>query len=59
MSKYRHNHYVPVWYQERFMLPGQDRYWRLDLNPEVVWKQKKRNVLHEWSPKRIFAQDDL
>jgi hypothetical protein len=41
------------------MLPGQDRYWRLDLNPEVVWKQKKRNVLHEWSPKRIFAQDDL
>src|SRR5262245_52216070 len=59
MSKYRHNHYVPVWYQERFMLPGQDRYWRLDLNPEVVWKQKKRNSLHEWSPKRIFAQDDL
>jgi hypothetical protein len=59
MSKYRHNHYVPIWYQERFMLPGQTRYWRLDLNPDVVWKQKKRNDLHNWSPQRIFAQDDL
>src|SRR4051812_16078663 len=59
MSKYRHNHYVPTWYQERFMLPGQTRYWRLDLNPDVVWKQKKRNDLHNWSPERILAQDDL
>src|SRR5882724_8838873 len=59
MSKYRHNHYVPIWYQERFMLPGQTRYWRLDLNPDVVWKRKKRNDLHEWSPKKVFAQDDL
>jgi Protein of unknown function (DUF4238) len=41
------------------MLPGQTRYWRLDLNPDVVWKQKKRHDLHEWSPKKVFAQDDL
>jgi len=26
---YRHNHYVPIWYQRRFMLPDQDRYFRL------------------------------
>lgn len=30
-SEYRHNHYVPVWYQKRFLPPGQaDRelqYW--------------------------------
>ncbi len=22
-SEYRHNHYVPVWYQKRFLSPGQ------------------------------------
>lgn len=36
----RHNHYVPIWYQERFMLPDQDRYFRLDLKPEVVTRGK-------------------
>jgi Protein of unknown function (DUF4238) len=59
---YRHNHYVPVWYQRRFMLPGQDRYFRLDLNPETVTSGKvkyKRRDLHEWSPDNIFAESDL
>src|ERR1700730_4408233 len=62
MSEYRHNHYVPIWYQERFMLPDQHRYFRLDLSPEVVTNGKvkyTRNDTHEWSPDRIFAQDDL
>jgi hypothetical protein len=62
MSKYQHNHYVPVWYQRRFMLPGQHKYCRLDLTPEVVKagdvRYTRRN-LHEWSPERIFAQEDL
>ena len=31
--EFHHNHYVPEWYQRRFMLPGQNRYWYLDLNP--------------------------
>jgi hypothetical protein len=62
MSEYRHNHYVPIWYQQRFMLPGQHRYFRLDLKPEVVTSGKtkySRHDVHEWSPERIFAQDDL
>jgi hypothetical protein len=62
MSEYRHNHYVPVWYQRRFMLPGQSKYWRLDLKPEIInaGKVKKpRKDLHNWGPDRIFAEDDL
>jgi hypothetical protein len=62
MSKYQHNHYVPVWYQRRFMLPGQHKYFRLDLEPEVVKGKHfayKRHDRHEWSPDKIFAQDDL
>jgi uncharacterized protein DUF4238 len=59
MSKYRHNHYAPEWYQRRFMRPGQNRYWRLDLYPEKVFRQKTRRAVHNWSPERVFAQDDL
>jgi hypothetical protein len=59
---YRHNHYVPVWYQRRFLLPGQDRYFRLDLKPDVVRSGNARFIrrdVHEWAPDRIFAEDDL
>jgi hypothetical protein len=62
LSKYRHNHYVPEWYQRRFMLPGQHRYFRLDQKPDVVTDGKHkwtRRDLHEWSPENIFAEDDL
>lgn len=62
MSKYQHNHYVPVWYQSRFLPPGQHKYFRLDLTPEVVKNESvtyTRRALHEWSPERIFAQEDL
>jgi hypothetical protein len=44
------------------MLPGQHRYFRLDLKPEVVTSSQlkyTRHDVHEWSPERIFAQDDL
>lgn len=61
-ATYRHNHCVPIRYLERFMLPDQDRYFRLDLRPEVVTRGKvkyTRHDVHEWSPERIFAQDDL
>jgi hypothetical protein len=60
--EYRHNHYVPIWYQRRFMLPGQTRYYRLDLKPEVVVTgpvKYTRKALHRWAPDRIFAEDDL
>ena len=44
------------------MLPGQDRYYRLDLKPDSIDNQHARytrNTLHCWSPKRIFAETDL
>jgi hypothetical protein len=56
MSDYKHNHYVPVWYQRRFMLPDQRRYYRL--RPDVINTEKgkyTRNDVHHWSPERIFA----
>jgi hypothetical protein len=59
---YRHNHYVPVWYQRRFMPPDQTRYWRLDLAPETIVSgahRYTRHALHNWSPEAIFAEDDL
>jgi hypothetical protein len=51
-----------VWYQRRFMLPGQSRYDRLDLKPEVMTRgghKYTRHDLHHWSPEKIFAEDDL
>ena len=59
---YRHNHYVPEWYQRRFMFAGQARYHRLDLKPDVMTSgghKYRRNDLHHWSPEKIFAEDDL
>lgn len=62
-GEYRHNHYVPEWYQRRFMLPGQSRYFRLDLKPDVVTSagghKYTRRDIHEWSPEKVFAEDDL
>lgn len=67
-DKYRRNHYVPIWYQKRLMLPGQKRYFRLDLKPDVIRKLNNktgreityvRRDLHEWSPDLIFVEDDL
>lgn len=61
-NDYRHNHYVPEWYQRRFMLPGQRKFWYLDTRPETktqgsaTWT--RRHLLH-WGPALCFAQDDL
>ncbi|RWM07065.1 DUF4238 domain-containing protein [Mesorhizobium sp.] len=61
-NQFRHNHYVPEWYQKRFLLPGEHKYWYLDLQPEVVTNGKVRYTrrdLLNWGPDRCFAQDDL
>lgn len=66
MSKqYRHNHYVPEWYQKRF-LPAdgsQTKLYYLDLHPEIKTapngKRYLRNEMQYWGPKGCFAQDDL
>jgi hypothetical protein len=59
---FKHNHYVPEWYQRRFMLPGQNRYWHLDLAPEQRvhdGHRYTRHDLHEWGPRKCFAEHDL
>lgn len=61
-KQFRHNHYVPKWYQKRFLLPGQHKYWYLDLSPEAVKSGNRlytRNAVLNWGPDRCFAQDDL
>jgi Protein of unknown function (DUF4238) len=58
-----HNHhYVPRWYQKRFLLPGQDKLFYLDLKPETVLgdgfsytKKALRQVAHA----SCFCMDDL
>ena len=60
--EFRRNHYVPEWYQRKFLLPDQSKYFRLDLSPESVTKNGHtytRNHIHEWSPKKVFVEEDL
>ncbi len=64
-SEYRHNHYVPVWYQKRFLPPGQvgQELYYLDFVPRV--KVDPRGVKHPIDPVKkqgfrfCFAQNDL
>jgi hypothetical protein len=39
------HHYVPQWYQRRFLLPGQSRYHYLDMNPDTVVRDGSMNPL--------------
>lgn len=44
------------------MLPGQTKYFRLDLKPETHSSEGRRytrNDTHHWSPESIFAEEDL
>src|ERR1700730_7279368 len=59
---FKHNHYVPKWYQRRFMLPGQRKYWYFDLKAEQVVRDGHRFArrdLLSWGPGSCFAEDDL
>jgi hypothetical protein len=63
--EYRHNHYVPEWYQKRFIPPAQvDRkLYYLDLRPGSFIDGKgrvhMRSGLHRWGFKYCFAERDL
>jgi hypothetical protein len=63
MGEFTHNHYVPDWYQQRFLLPGQGQYNYLDLKPDKIVTPNghtyTRKDLLKWGPKSCFAQDDL
>lgn len=57
------NHYVPQWYQRRFLAPGQSKLWCLDLKPEVIKRpdgtSTTRKPLRHLGPVNCFQQDHL
>ncbi len=61
-SQSHNHHYVPQWYQRRFLLPGQDKLFYLDLKPETVigdgFSYTKR-ALKQAAPVKCFCIDDL
>jgi Protein of unknown function (DUF4238) len=54
-SVYRNNHYVPVWYQKRFLPSGQQNkeLFRLDLKPETV--TDSRGGIHQKNAVRLLG----
>src|ERR1035438_9676176 len=57
------HHYVPRWYQKRFLTVGQQKLWYLDLNPEKVTVNERisftRQALRSMYPAQCFYFDDL
>jgi Protein of unknown function (DUF4238) len=56
------HHYVPRWYQRRFLPAGQKTLCYLDLKPEVVVGegfQYQKKALRFWEPARCFCGTDL
>lgn len=63
MTQSHKHHYVPEWYQRRFMLDGKNSYFRLDLSPETIRTPagriiKKGEVLSK-GPNKFFYETDL
>lgn len=63
MQQSHKHHYVPEWYQRRFMFEGQNAYFRLDLSPEIIRTQagkivKKGEILLK-GPGKFFFETDL
>ncbi|MEK7589223.1 MAG: DUF4238 domain-containing protein [Patescibacteria group bacterium] len=62
-SEYRHNHYVPVWYQKRFLAPDTHELFYLDLKPDIFTTPQggrySSRALKHIGPDHCFAQHDL
>jgi Protein of unknown function (DUF4238) len=61
---YRLNHYVPVWFQQRFIssTATERKFYLLDLKPETIaskgrWHQ--RDAILRWGPRKCFCEEDL
>jgi len=58
-----HNHYVPIWYQKRFLLGGGSSLFHLDLNPEKRVLPDGRVIVGKdvtlRAPKSCFWAEDL
>jgi hypothetical protein len=62
--KYKENHYVPCWYQERFMpITGERKFRYLDLTPEHFRDPKgvlrTKTDLRRWGAASCFKETDL
>ncbi len=56
------HHYVPQWYQKRFLKAGKFTFHHLDLYPETINNngvKYQRRALLRWGPARCFYKDDL
>ena len=62
-SKYRHNHYVPIWYQKRFIPPASKDKVLFYLDLKRPTYTDKRGVVHprrnRYGPRQCFAETDL
>ncbi len=64
MPAYSRNHYVPEWYQKRFLSDAmlEKKFFYLDLKPERITRNGKtyiRKDLLRWGPNRCFLEDNL
>jgi hypothetical protein len=62
--KYKENHYVPVWYQERFLpTEGERKFRYLDLNPDQFRDRsgivRTKKALNRWGAVSCFKETDL
>jgi hypothetical protein len=56
------HHYVPQWYQKRFLHAGQGKFYYLDLHPETKSNKGvkyQRRALLRWGPPSCFCKPDL
>ena len=64
MKLARDNHYVPIWYQKRFLSPEADSFYYLNLEPDQKTLPDGRRVTLNavnwpFSPRKCFYQTDL
>lgn len=56
------HHYVPQWYQRRFLPNGTTKFFYLDLHPDTVTRDGRthtRSDILRWGPSRCFYREDL
>src|ERR1700751_2881945 len=56
------HHYVPGWYQRRFLLPQTSKYFYLDLQPETIVQDghaHQRRAIRHLGPDSCFYKNDL
>lgn len=58
------HHYVPIWYQEGFMLKGQTAYHQLNVNPKIIntkpdGEEIKEKALKKKGPGKFFFEINL